>query len=125
MTTVIQFPTSDAKPLKDRLSEELRALMGRYGVSQVVLARWMGLEQAQLSKRINGRIPWRIDEIEAVAEAFGVHPAALMGGYATDPRPGGPDGGLPIFKYGIRDSNPEPAAMKHRASDLRVLPAAA
>jgi sugar phosphate isomerase/epimerase len=113
MTTVIQFPERDTAPLSGRVSEEIRALMGRYGVSQVALSQWVGFDQAGLSQRLRGKTEWKVSEIERVAQAFGVHPATLMGGYATGPNLG-PDGGVPVLRA-RRDSNPKP-------SDPKVLP---
>jgi hypothetical protein len=108
MTTVIQFPGRDATPLTATVSGEVRALMGRHGVSQARLGQWLGLHQTALSKRLRGETEWKVSEIDSIAQAFAVHPAALMGGYATDPRPGGPDGGLPILLPRL-DSNQQPS----------------
>jgi hypothetical protein len=98
MTTVIQFPerTPDLT-LDQRISQEVRALMGRYNVSQMRLAEWLGLNQTAVSARLNGRTDWKARDIERVAEGFAVHPAQLMGGYAAEPGPGGPGTTLPIL----------------------------
>lgn len=121
MTTVIQFPERDTSPLTERVSSEVRALMGRYAVSQARLAQWMGLHQTALSKRLRGETEWKLAEVAMIADAFGVHPAALMGGYATDPRPAGPDGGLPILS-GRRDSNSQHSAWDSVASVVQLVP---
>ena len=113
MTTVIQFPDRSAAPLTDVVSGEIRALMGRHGVTQTDLATWLDLKQASISSRLNGGTRWNLPEIERIAEGFGVHPAVLMGGYATSPHPD-PDGGLPILRA-RRYSKPQP-------SDPKVLP---
>ena len=113
MTTVIQFPERQAQPLSDVVSGEIRALMGRYAVTQTVLAEWLNLRQASVSARLSGDTRWNLPEIERVAEGFAVHPAVLMGGYATGPHPS-PDGGLPILRA-WRDSNSQP-------SDPKVVP---
>lgn len=96
MTTVIQFPEpTSGVPLTEQVSREVGALLGRYRVSQTALGEWLGLSQAGVSARLRGTTEWKVREIERIAEGFNVHPAALMGGYATGP---GPDGGaqLPI-----------------------------
>lgn len=112
MSTVIQFPESNAgQPLNERVSREVRALMGRHEISQARLAAWLGVNQTAVSARLRGATEWKIKEIERVAEGFGVHPAALMGGYADSPHPGGPDGGIPLLQYAVRDSNAEPAGL--------------
>lgn len=112
MSTVIQFPgDADGRPLSQRVSQEVRALMGRHQVSQERLAAWLGVNQTAVSARLRGVTEWKVSEIERVAEGFGIHPAALMGGHAENPRPGGPDGGVPLLGYAIRDSNAEPAGL--------------
>lgn len=113
MSTVIQFPgEADGRPLTERVSQEIRSLMGRHQVSQARLAAWLDVNQTAVSARLRGATEWKIREIERVAEGFGIHPAELMGGYAESPRPdGGPDGGIPLMRYAIRDSNAEPAGL--------------
>ena len=108
MTTVIQFPESRGNgPLTEVVSGEVRALMGRYGVNQTQLADWLGVNQTAVSARLRGVTEWKVAEIDRIAEGFAVHPAELMGGYATGPHPS-PDGGLPILRA-RRDSNPKPS----------------
>jgi len=122
MSTVIQFPSSDDdRPLTERVSAEVRSLMGRHQVSQERLAQWLGLNQTAISARLRGVTEWKVKEIERIAEGFDVHPAALMGGYVDDPRPAGPDGGIPIL-WAPGGSNPEPAAW---VSELVIAAAAA
>lgn len=96
MTTVIQFPEL-REPLTAVVSGEVRALMGRHGVSQTELAHWLGVNQTAISARLRGTTEWKVREIERIAEGFGVHPAALMGGYATNPDPG-PGSSVPILE---------------------------
>lgn len=107
MSTVIQFPDMGARPLTQIVSGEVKALLGRHGVSQAALGAWLGLTQPAVSARLRGATEWKVAEIERVAIGFGVHPAALMGGYANSPHPE-PDGGLPILRA-CRDSNPKPS----------------
>lgn len=96
MTTVIQFPER-AATLTAQVSEEVRALLGRYDVSQTELGEWLGITQPAVSARLRGLTEWKVREIELIAEAFAIHPAALMGGFATTPMPpDGPGTVLPI-----------------------------
>lgn len=97
---MIQFPerTPDMT-LDQRISQEVRALMGRYNVSQMRLAEWLGLNQTAVSARLRGSTDWKARDIERVAEGFAVHPAQLMGGYAAEPGPGGPGTSLPILAF--------------------------
>lgn len=91
---MIQFPTRDRLPLSERVSQEVRALMGRYAVSQVKLAAWLGIDQTAVSARLRGSTEWKVTDIERAAEGFAVHPAQLMGGYSPDAGPNN-TGGLP------------------------------
>lgn len=84
---MIQFPARDRLPLSERVSQEVKALMGRYSVSQVKLAGYLGIDQTAVSARLRGTTEWKVTDIERAAEGFGVHPAQLMGGYS----PEGPD----------------------------------
>lgn len=63
--------------------------MARTRVTQVQLAEVLGLPQSGVSRRLRGKIPFRVDELEKVADALGVHPAQLLGGtpYGTQPPP--------------------------------------
>ena len=60
-------------------AEEVRALMARRRVSQEVLATVIGVTQTQVSKRLRGRIPFDVDEIELIADYFQVDPRDLLG----------------------------------------------
>jgi hypothetical protein len=111
MSTVIAFPeVSKRDPLAAVASAEVRSLMGRYGVTQMMLAEWLSIDQTAVSARLRGKTEWKLAEIERVAEWFAVHPAVLLGGRAEGPHPS-PDGGLPIVRA-CRDSNPKPSDPK-------------
>lgn len=103
--TVIQFPEREALSLDQRISQEVRALMGRWGVSQMQLAAWLGLNQTAVSARLRGDTDWKARDLERVANGFAVHPAVLMGGYATGPGPDGPGGALPPIVSGASGTN--------------------
>lgn len=88
MSTVIAFPeVSKRDPLAAVASAEVRSLMGRYGVTQMMLAEWLSIDQAAVSARLRGKTEWKLAEIERVAEGFAVHPAVLLGGRAEGPHP--------------------------------------
>lgn len=63
--------------------------MARARMTQVELAEILGVPQTSVSRRLHGKIPFRVDELEKVADALGVHPAQLLGGapYGTQPPP--------------------------------------
>lgn len=114
MSTVIQFPEREYLSLSDRITSEIKALMGRNDVSQTTLAHWLSLNQTAVSARLRGSTRWSLSDIERIAEGFAIHPAVLLGGYPTEPRPS-PDGSPLPIKRAWRYSKPQP-------SDPKVLP---
>lgn len=74
--------------LVDTVAGEVRAHMARRRVTQVQLAEMLGIKQVSVSERLRGKTPFRLDELGIIADAFGIHPAALLGG--NSPSPSGP-----------------------------------
>ena len=107
MSTITPFP--DASNPRQMVAAEIRALLGRRGMSQSQLSQVIGISQPQLSKRLKGLIPFDLDELVLLADYFGVSVGSLFGEMTNTPRPGGPGGG---GRYAIRDSNPEPADLE-------------
>lgn len=103
MTTLPLVPT-DPESLNQKVADELNALRGRYGRSQADLAEVIQVTQSQMSKRLKGRVPFTLDDIERFAEYFGITASQLLG-YAEAPRPDGPGGSL----RARRDSNSQPS----------------
>ena len=121
MTTVIQFPERASRPLVAIVSNEVRALLGRYDVSQTELAKWLGITQPAVSARLRSATEWKVAEIERIAEGFSVHPAVLMGGYAPTP----PEGPLPILQVrGVVDQPVGSVAAFPSPARIYQLPAA-
>lgn len=58
-------------------ARNIRAHMERAGVTQAQLAEHLGLTQAAISRRLTGRVPWRVAELVAVAQKLGVPVADL------------------------------------------------
>lgn len=76
----------------DRVAAEVRANMARIRMTQTELAQILGLPQSAISNRLRGKVAFDIDELETVANALGVHPAALLGGRGDNPQsPPSPD----------------------------------
>ena len=81
--------------LKERVAEEIRALAARYkseGVNQTALASVIGVSQSQISKRLRGKTPFTLTELELIAEFFGVDAAELLGAPRKPSPPGTPVG---------------------------------
>lgn len=49
-------------------------------VSQEELGLKIGLSQPAISRRMTGTMPWRLDELEKLADALGLHLAELLDG---------------------------------------------
>ena len=65
-------------PITTKVAANVRAEMGRAGVSQAELASVLGLSQAAVSKRLRGSTRWRVDELAATASHLGVPLAVLL-----------------------------------------------
>jgi transcriptional regulator with XRE-family HTH domain len=65
-------------PLRLRVAAEVRAWRARRSMTQVQLAKALGLSQAQVSSRLRGETPITLDEIERLATIFGCSPEELM-----------------------------------------------
>lgn len=90
MSTVTPFPVQ--ADIRSVVAGEVRAWMARRGVSQVVLSAGVGIGQSQISKRLNGKIPFDVDELDRIAKFLGIDLLTLLGG-APRIGGGGPDGG--------------------------------
>lgn len=75
-------------PLTQRVAAEVRAFMGRHGLSQTRLAELLDWKQQYLSRRLTGTVPFDTNDLEALAEIFEVQPETFFRG----PRPGKPLG---------------------------------
>lgn len=52
--------------------------MARREVSQEQLAKAVGVSQAQISRRLTGRVPFDVEELAAVAEFLQIPLASLL-----------------------------------------------
>jgi transcriptional regulator with XRE-family HTH domain len=68
----------EAQTLAQHVVEEVRAAMGRQGISQRRLAKALGINDATLSKRFNGQQELKISFIEQVCILLGLSPGALF-----------------------------------------------
>lgn len=74
-----------------RVASEVRALRGRYSITQERLAEVLGTTQSQVSKRLRGEIPFTLDDLDRLAVFFNVKPTQLLDGAPGNGQ--GPDGG--------------------------------
>jgi transcriptional regulator with XRE-family HTH domain len=57
----------------------VRGLMGETGITQAEVGRWLGLSQAAIAKRVSTRsVVFNVDELEAIANNFGVPVQSLF-----------------------------------------------
>ncbi len=67
-------------PLRERVAFEVRAVMARHGLSGVRLAEQLHWKQKYLSRRLTGEVAFDVNDLEALAEIFGVPPATFFRG---------------------------------------------
>lgn len=91
MSTLHAVP-DDTGTLNQKVAQELNALRGRYGRTQADLAAAIDVSQSQMSKRLKGRVPFTLNDIERFAAYFGIKASDLLG-YAESPHPVGPGEG--------------------------------
>lgn len=106
MSTLRAVP-SQPRTLRELVAAEVRAQLARQQISQQELAKAIGLSQASISERLRGKTPFTTDDLERIADALGVHPAALLGG--TGGNNPSPTGGNTLRSYHglttVRDGN--------------------
>jgi len=64
--------------LRERVAEEVRALLGRRKMSASELARQLSLTQKYVSRRLTGETAFDLDDLEKIAAIFGVDVADLL-----------------------------------------------
>lgn len=62
-----------------RAAGEVRAWKGRLRMSQAALGKLLGISQASVSARLTGAAAFTLDELDVLADYFGVDVADLMG----------------------------------------------
>ena len=67
-----------ASSLSEIVAENVRAESARRGYSQSSLARALGMQQTQISRRWRGAMSWSLDEIEQVASILGIEATCLI-----------------------------------------------
>lgn len=109
------YPMTRRRDVDVAIGATIHQHMWMRSISQREVADTLGVAQNSVSRRLRGTTPITVGELHALADLLHVSvedlitmkaPAALV---AT-----GASGG-----YGIRDLNPEPAALKDYTSDLQ------
>ena len=106
MSTPLKMPDKAPLELSQIVSGNVRAEMARRRVTQKELSEAFGIAQTQISKRLNGRSEWRVNDLPPIAEALGVSIDVLIygGGYENTPAPF--DAEVLSSPNWIRTSNP-------------------
>ena len=76
----IRMPTSSAS---ERVAAEVRAALARRKISTRQLAADLGASQSHTARRVTGKVPFSLDELERVADYLGVPVAELIGHVAA------------------------------------------
>ncbi len=71
-------------PLTAAAAGALRAEMARKRVSQAALAKQVGCSQQRISRRLSGKHPITVDDLEKFAEALGITVADVLADAAPD-----------------------------------------
>ena len=61
-----------------RVAGEVRAWKGRLRMSQAAIAALLGISQASVSDRLNGKAAFSLDELDVLADHFGIDVADLI-----------------------------------------------
>jgi transcriptional regulator with XRE-family HTH domain len=69
--------------LRERVAEEIRALMARRRVTQTQLAAHMGVSQSYVSRRLLGQEAFDLDDLDVISAFFGVAVVTLLTGQIT------------------------------------------
>ncbi|ADG97659.1 helix-turn-helix domain protein [Segniliparus rotundus DSM 44985] len=70
--------------LSDAVAAEVRALLARRDMTRAQLAEKIGVEYPVLCRAVKGQRPWRLDELQKVADALAVPVAQLLPAWARE-----------------------------------------
>lgn len=62
---------------RHEVAAEIRGLMAKRRVTQEQLAAHMGVSQAAIARRLSGRVPFDVDDLDSIAKYFGVPVTSL------------------------------------------------
>ncbi|UVF60386.1 immunity repressor [Gordonia phage Meyran] len=78
MTTVIDLPRRGT--FRDEVATRLRLGIATRNLKKSDVAKWIGMNLASFSKRVNGRLAIDLDEIDSISSATGINRAWLLTG---------------------------------------------
>jgi transcriptional regulator with XRE-family HTH domain len=64
--------TPAERPLSAHVAEEIRALMGRRDINKTELARRLGVSDMWVGRRLRGKLPIDLDDLQRIAVVLGV-----------------------------------------------------
>lgn len=67
-----------ARTANEWVQNNVKELMGLWRLTQAELAERLGVSQPWLSKRLTGKTPFQIEDLDALAHAFGLSPHELL-----------------------------------------------
>jgi transcriptional regulator with XRE-family HTH domain len=67
-----------ATSLSDQIAEEILSLMGRRRINKAELARRLGQKQDWIGRRLNGRQPFDVEDLQRIAVILGVDAVDLL-----------------------------------------------
>lgn len=77
-----QLAPAAIPPIEEGLSivvaANIRWEAARYELTQQDLADYLHRSRSAICQRVNGRVPWSLDDVGRIAEAMGVKPGYLL-----------------------------------------------
>ena len=107
-------PTGKTTSLAQRVAAEIRAEMARQLLTQSELARRLGVIEMWLSRRLRGRQPLDLDELERIASVINVPVPELI-------ERAGPGVTLGLFPSDVTRPAGYPAGASHPAGSRRPM----
>ena len=74
---------TDTRTNQNPQDSSYQAALDAAGISRIRVAQELGIDRVNVWKRLTGRTPLRIDELQTLAELAGVPVAALVDGTDT------------------------------------------
>ncbi|WP_010540413.1 helix-turn-helix domain-containing protein [Dietzia alimentaria] len=97
MTTSLTSITGGlSETLSEAVARRLRGALAELQISHAEAGRRIDINPSGMSRRMKGKHPWDLDELQRLSEACGVDMTYVLTGIrnAENPHPDGPDGGV-------------------------------